>query len=165
MCHLWFRLLPVHVYMKFKRGISFLSFYSVFHSPILQDDVRKTHYTDWHGECGNVFLFFFFFCDRYNRLIHLITLFCTTFIGIDLPLAPTLSSEDCCPFFMSVKRLKLIGHFPGVSVRQYTLNVWSLGKQLVLFCFESWWGKYQDSRDTKLTNFPRDRTSSALLYI
>ena len=37
----------------------------------------------------------------------------------------------------------------------YTLNVWSRGKQLVLFSREK----------TKLTSFPRDQTLSALLYI
>ena len=47
--------------------------------------------------------------------------------------------------------------------QQYTLNVWSWGKQLVLFSRESWniktWGK------TKLTSFPRDHTLSVLLYL
>ena len=42
----------------------------------------------------------------------------------------------------------------------YTLNVWSRGKQLVLFSREPWsgsWGK------TKLTSFPRDHALSILL--
>ena len=54
---------------------------------------------------------------------------------------------------------------------KYTLNVWSRGKQLVLFSRESWCfprrsrGKHQDSRDKKLTSFLRDHTLSVLLHI
>ena len=43
----------------------------------------------------------------------------------------------------------------------YTLNVWSRGKQLVLFTRES----CRTRGKTKLTSFPRDHTLSALLYI
>ena len=41
---------------------------------------------------------------------------------------------------------------------QYTLNVWSQGKNLVLFSRES-------NKETKLISFPRNHTLSALIYI
>ena len=50
-------------------------------------------------------------------------------------------------------------------------NVWSRGKQLVLFSRESRCfprlrlGKHRESRENKLTSFPRDQILSALLYI
>ena len=54
--------------------------------------------------------------------------------------------------------------------QQYTLNVWSRGKQ---FCFPESPGVSRDEDvgnirtrgKTKLTSFPRDHTLSTLLYI
>ena len=55
--------------------------------------------------------------------------------------------------------------------KYYTLNVWSRGKQLVLFpespdvSRDEVEGNIRTSGKTKLTSFPRDYTLSVLLYI
>ena len=51
---------------------------------------------------------------------------------------------------------------------QYTLSVWSRGKQLVLFSLESWCFprlRLRKQRENKANKFPRDHTLSVLLYI
>ena len=48
---------------------------------------------------------------------------------------------------------------------QYTLNVWSGGKQLVLFSRDEVEGNIRTQVETKQSGFPRDHALSASLYI
>ena len=53
---------------------------------------------------------------------------------------------------------------PETRLLHYTLNVWSRGKQLVLFSRGSWCFPRRSRGKTKLTSFPRDHTLSVFLF-
>ena len=85
---------------------------------------------------------------------------------------PFNSNEQSSNLFFSEVLFSSFSSFPSLSfyfilckkrrymVQQYTLNVWSHGKQLLLFFRESWCfprrsrGKHQNSRENKTNQFP-----------
>ena len=77
------------------------------------------------------------------------------------PLEP-LQAKSPSVFYGKLEDPLLRGwHFSAGAGNSYTLNVWSRGKQLVLFSRES----SCFPRRSRVTSFPRDQTLSALLYI
>ena len=61
--------------------------------------------------------------------------------------------------------LKIISFIAHSGHLQYTLNVWSGGKQLVLFSQNAVEGNKRTGGEMKQSSFPRDHTLKASLYI